>query len=150
MPGIKELLRNLVKEDRMIPVICKVKSVSGNNVLLEPLNGTAEFEARIQTDDVSGIKIIPEEDSLVIAAFAENGNIPYVSLYSKVKEIELVITDKILIANQTNNLGSILKELCEALETLTVTTPMGPSGIPINVAQITAVKTKLQNLLKTN
>ena len=150
MASLKDLLRELLNEDKMIPVVCRVKSVDGNSVLLEPLNGTVEFEARIQADDIPGIRIVPEADSIVIAGYCENGNIPYISLYSKVKEIDLVVTDKILIANSTNNLGAILTELCTALETLTVTTPMGPSGTPINVAQISAVKNKLQNLLKTN
>lgn len=150
MANLKDLLRELLNEDKMIPVVCRVKSVEGNTVLLEPLNGTVEFEARIQADEIPGLKIIPEADSIVIAGYCENGNIPYVILYSKIKEIDLVVTDKILIANKTNSLGSILTELCTALETLTVTTPMGPSGTPINIAQISSVKNKLQNLLKTN
>lgn len=40
-----------------------------------------------------------------------------------------------------------LNDLCTAIMALTVTTPMGPSGVPINAAQFGALRGQLQNIL---
>jgi hypothetical protein len=41
-----------------------------------------------------------------------------------------------------------LTDLCSALEKLTVTTAMGPSGTPINIAAFTKIKQDLSNYLE--
>lgn len=45
-----------------------------------------------------------------------------------------------------DNFCDQVEKLCDALAALTVPTPVGPSGVPINVAQINAVKTALGQL----
>jgi hydrogenase maturation factor len=41
-----------------------------------------------------------------------------------------------------------LRDLCAALEQLTVSTAMGPSGVPINIAEFTRIKQDLNNWLE--
>ena len=45
-------------------------------------------------------------------------------------------------------LKKIISDTLDELIKLTVTTPVGPSGIPINAAAFTAIKTRISNLLK--
>lgn len=132
--------------------ICKVVKVDGNVLTLEPLNGSSVFEARIKVDDKAkqGINIVPAENSIVIIDVCNEGKIAYLELLSEIKEIDIYVKEKIMIANAQNNLGKILEDLISAIESLTVTTSMGPSGVPINVAQFSQIKTRIKNLLKTN
>jgi hypothetical protein len=46
-----------------------------------------------------------------------------------------------------NTLVSLLEELISAINSLTVLTPHGPSGTPINAAQFTKIKSKLKTML---
>jgi hypothetical protein len=130
-------------------VICKVLSVQGDIVEVEPLDGTASFSARLQADEVAGLKLTPADNSIVIVAFSNKNNVPYVALFSRIKKAEMIVQEKIKIANQTASLGSLLQNLISAIEDLTVPTPAGPSGVPVNILQFTAIKTQLQNLLES-
>ena len=46
-----------------------------------------------------------------------------------------------------DTLKSLLEELIDTINALTVPTGVGPSGTPINIADFTAVKNKLKNFL---
>jgi phage baseplate assembly protein gpV len=54
--------------------------------------------------------------------------------------------DGFALKRSTESLNSILSDLIDAIKLLTVTTPVGPSGVPINVATFTAIKERLPNL----
>lgn len=45
-----------------------------------------------------------------------------------------------------NELGALLQDLTTAMTTMTVPTPMGPSGVPVNLPDFQVVLTKLQQL----
>ena len=56
--------------------------------------------------------------------------------------------DKFKINAGGKNLLTELNGLIDEIVKITVPTPVGPSGPPINSAQITAIKEKLAKLLK--
>lgn len=62
--------------------------------------------------------------------------------------INLGIDGLISIKNSASSLKMIIDKLIDGITRLTVTTPSGPSGPPINVAEFTALKTELLTLLK--
>lgn len=62
--------------------------------------------------------------------------------------INLGIDGLISIKNNASSLKMIIDKLIDGITRLTVTTPSGPSGPPINVAEFTALKTELLTLLK--
>ena len=46
-----------------------------------------------------------------------------------------------------NTLVSLLEQLISAINSLTVLTPHGPSGTPVNAAQFSQIKSKLKTML---
>ena len=54
---------------------------------------------------------------------------------------ELVNSPKIL-ANSTD----ILKDLCKAIQQLTVVTPVGTSSVPVNIADFASIQAKIDNI----
>jgi len=56
--------------------------------------------------------------------------------------------DKFLIKNDDANLLSELEKLIDQIKLITVTTPVGPSGVPINASMFDPIKDQLGLLLK--
>jgi hypothetical protein len=65
----------------------------------------------------------------------ENGN--------TVIEVESVVK----IASASESLHAILNDLITAITLITVPTPAGPSGVPVNAATFNSILTRLSNLL---
>ena len=61
---------------------------------------------------------------------------------------EISMDDKIGIKNASDDLKSIVDDLITAITQITVTTPAGPSGIPINIASFELIKQRLETLMK--
>jgi hypothetical protein len=53
----------------------------------------------------------------------------------------------IRIATASESLHGILNELITAITLITVPTPAGPSGVPVNAATFNTIVTRLSNLL---
>lgn len=66
----------------------------------------------------------------------------------KINDCEIDIDDKILVKNEKESLKKLVNDLFDAILQLTVTTPVGPSGVPINSPVFTQLKTRFDNLLK--
>jgi hypothetical protein len=63
-------------------------------------------------------------------------------------QLTFEMDDKFKISAGGKNLLTELNNLIDEIGKITVTTPMGPSGVPINLTQITKIKTTLGELLK--
>ncbi|MFD1604163.1 hypothetical protein ACFSJW_08340 [Flavobacterium artemisiae] len=63
-------------------------------------------------------------------------------------QLNFEMDDKFKISAGGKNLLTELNNLIEEIGKITVTTPMGPSGVPINLTEITKIKTTLGELLK--
>lgn len=66
----------------------------------------------------------------------------------KKDQLTFQMEKKFKIEAEGKNLKTELENVLKALEKLTVTTPMGPSGIPINVADFTNAKMNLNQILE--
>lgn len=66
----------------------------------------------------------------------------------KLTNCELVITESgFLIKKSSDTLRKILTDLIDQIKLITVTTPNGPSGTPINATAFDPIKQSVQNLL---
>ncbi|MDI9309223.1 MAG: hypothetical protein QM535_03315 [Limnohabitans sp.] len=66
----------------------------------------------------------------------------------KKDQLTFQMEKKFKMEAEGKNLKTELENVLKALEKLTVTTPMGPSGIPINVADFTNAKMNLNQILE--
>lgn len=67
----------------------------------------------------------------------------------KLNNTEVILTrDGITIKRSSESLKKIISDLIDKILLLTVTTPNGPSGTPINAADFTAIKQRLPNLFE--
>lgn len=130
-----------------------------------------DIRIRSQAQGGKGIIILPKAGSIILVARIGNSNELYVAAFSEVDQVlwqmgdtsfkfteagaEMVKKDKtaflqgdlFTIKTQNESLKKILSDLIDAIGALTVTTGVGPSGIPINKMQFDAIKNRLANLL---
>jgi histidinol-phosphate/aromatic aminotransferase/cobyric acid decarboxylase-like protein len=63
--------------------------------------------------------------------------------------VELIMTETgFTIKKSTNTLKKILDDLIDQIKLITVTTPNGPSGTPINAAAFDPIKTSVDQLME--
>jgi hypothetical protein len=87
----------------------------------------------------NGILVLPKNGTECIITFI-NKNIAFLS---QCKEV-----DKIIIAGNNESLKEVLNDLITSIKALTVTTPAGPSGTPINFASFDSINVKINNLFE--
>lgn len=63
---------------------------------------------------------------------------------------KIKLGDKITVENSTQNLNTLLQDLITQIKAITVTcaAPGSPSGVPLNVAALTAIATQIEELLE--
>ncbi len=113
--------------------------------VVSPIDGSPDFfDVRLQGFEGAGVGFVvyPKVGSIVALGFLS-------------KEEALIIqtseVDKITIENDSESLKTILSDLMEKIEALTekvseitVMTPVGASGVPLNATEILQVKTDLE------
>ncbi|MEG1554589.1 MAG: hypothetical protein RRZ64_08535 [Rikenellaceae bacterium] len=103
-----------------------------------------------------GIVIIPSIQSVVIVSRIGGSNELYISMFSEIDKTLLAIEDVDCCVSKNGykfNVGSsgikkTLTDLVDAISKLTVTTAVGPSGTPINVADFQKIKRELDKYLE--
>jgi hypothetical protein len=150
--GFKRLLKNVE-----MSFIARVKDNNGDTLNVEDLNGTKYLNVRkIATEKQVGIIITPPLESYVIVSRIAGSNDLFVSMLSEIEKLEykdtqgfeVIIKDgKMSVKNSSYGIKQAFDELIDVIGRLTVTTGVGPSGIPINKAEFEAIKQKLNNLL---
>ena len=103
-----------------------------------------------------GWYIIPKNESIVLVSRIDTGTRLRVSMFSEIDKVictigeaEFTVTPKGYKLNRAGSgLLKTLTDLCAAIEKLTVPTAMGPSGVPINIAEFTKIKQDLKNYLE--
>jgi len=118
-----------------------VKSIDGAFATIEPLDESADLlDVRVVADDSATFKVSPKVGSVVICTFLDNDN----AFISQISE-----ADKYLIANTSESLKDLLTDLVDAVRNITVTTPSGPSTLPIlNDAEFLAIKNRVSDLFE--
>jgi hypothetical protein len=161
MKQAKELanaIRNIGKVEDPV-FVATVKAVDKNKDVVDVEYNDFELgEIRLQAvvkANSKGIKFYPVIDSVVIVQRLGNRGEFFITLYSEVEQVVMEvgstkfdIKDGVLIKNGTETLKKILDDLIAEIQKITVPTNVGPSGVPINIAQFTTIKTRVSNLLK--
>jgi hypothetical protein len=151
-----------------------VKSVDAGALVCDvEADSVVWYEVRIQSlaQKGKGISPLPKVGSYVLVARIGNSNELFIAAYSEVDQVLLEISDTsfkltgagveitksgkttflqedlFTIKTSNESLKKILKDIIDAIGALTVTTGVGPSGIPINKPQFDAIKERLDNLL---
>lgn len=161
MKQAKELataIKNITKV--LEPVfVATVKTVDKNKDVVDIEHndfelGEIRLQAIIKTNS-KGIKFYPKIDSVVIVQRLGTRGEFFITQYSEVEQVVMEvgstkfdIKDGVLIKNGTETLKKVLNDLIAEIQKITVPTNVGPSGVPINIAQFTLIKTRVGNLLK--
>lgn len=119
--------------------ICVVKVAEDVNIY--------RVRLRSVTGATTGELLKPTVGSNVMISRIGKSNEWYVIKYSAVDDITLNINGKWGVKNATEDLKSIMNDLLAAIQALTVTTPAGPSGPPINIADFIAIDVRINLLL---
>jgi len=130
--------------------VVDVRDVQGNDIY------DVRFRAGQDGDD--HIILLPAPNSWVLIGRLSRGESWAVLMVSEVQKVSVSVglsafevdEDGTLIQRGAETLKSIVTDLLTALELLTVTcaAPGAPSTPPLNLASFTALKTRVNNLLK--
>lgn len=116
--------------------------------------------------------MIPASRSVVLVSRLAGSNQLYVSMFSEVDKVVLTVgdnvaatldanglvlksgsttiqatTDGLVLARGSSGLKKTLSDLLDAIAELTVSTAIGPSSVPINIAKFQKIKADLENYL---
>ena len=123
-----------------VPAIVLSVDKSKNTCEVEPLDGSADFvDVPLQADKGKGMVLYPVIGSVVIVSMLDKDS----AFVSMVSEVELID-----FQTQNESLKTLIEDLIAAIKAITVTTPSGPSGTPVNFAQFDSIKTRLSKLFK--
>lgn len=147
MSSIREYIQKIAEGSKtgrseLYSIVAKVKSVNTTDYTcdVEPINDDIELmgvKLHSGIGEAKTMVIIPKVGSMVVCTFI-NKSQAFVSLCEEAKSVE--------IKNDSNSLKKVLEDLISMIEKLTVTTGVGPSGTPINVAELTPIKQSISNL----
>ncbi|WP_299212724.1 hypothetical protein [uncultured Dokdonia sp.] len=156
---VQKTVLNTIKNGEPIPRVCFDLNTTSDTVAT--LHFTGEDETSKQKIDITelGTTIAINEDMTVVTLLeneltitTDQGN----GYMASVKDGEVLITkddltfkltDLVTIEKGGVNLGTELQTLITQLQALTVPTPVGPSGPPINANNFATIGTNLSNLL---
>jgi hypothetical protein len=116
-------------------VLCKVQSIENEELVFEDVRLRAIDDAQDK-----GFVLFPKVGSTVLIGQIKNTSAYYVAMYSEI--------DKVKWATDAENLKDLLADLLTAIKAITVTTGVGPSGTPINVASFVAIENRLNNFFE--
>lgn len=140
--------------------LAKVLSVDENAATceVEDEQGITLYEVRLSSQaGVIGLLLVPVVNSYVLVGDIGNSGTAYAVLqYSELERVKVVTDNTILevaadgvdVSRNGVDLKTILSDLVTAIKLITVTTPSGNSGTPLNFASFDAVQTKINQLLK--
>ena len=120
------------------------------------LHSTSDIE--IISDDKFSFKVVDEDNKELGSIYYKSGvGLFYNDEFSnkiEVKDSELLLDSKKIIHNsgnqamiRGNDQKGILDEILDAIMSLTVLTPLGPSSVPVNIATFISIKAKLETIL---
>lgn len=154
----KKALRQIVGKPEQINIPCKVLKVEGSTCSVKHIRDEYIIEdvrLNASTENNEGIIVTPKVGSYVIISSID-GILYYVSMFSAIDKVDFFCTGdvyseidgKYSIQNKQQSLKSLINELIDAISAITVTTSVGPSGIPINKPQLDVIKEKFNQLIE--
>ena len=159
------------EEVEMYSAICKVNTVNSNDMTVDvsPIDGKADLlGVRLVTQSGSAIETIPSEGSFIAVTFLSSAtaivnsfgvvesqlfNAEDIIEIKSVKGGEILMDSLLTIQTQNESLKSILSDLLNAIQSITVTYVNAagaptPTTTPLNSAAFSAIATRLDLLLK--
>lgn len=151
------------------PATVKENYPDKDYVDVEDLLGTPyhEVRKRAAVDGKKGILITPVKGSSVIVSklSGDDSNSHVIILFSEVESIKVTLDSHVLlldkdglsmnissgkleIKNNQENLKTLITDLVGEIMKITVTTGTGPSGTPINIAQLQLISQRIPKLFK--
>lgn len=140
MSSIRDSIKKIADSKQYFSELATVSVVNENTcdvVLVK--SGLELFDVRLSASDGVGILLEPVIDSFVIVTFLDKYN----AFISQTSALELIT-----IQTENESLKLILSDLLDAITQMTVTTPIGVSGTPVNFSSFTDIKMRLDSLLK--
>lgn len=135
-------------DDDIMLFNCRLNAIADSyesNVLIIPKDGSMVAYVIIENQDTNVMVVgYSEIDKVVVKTSGGTS----VSVEENAIRIDGGDGGKISVFNKSQNLHSILSDLIDEITKLTVTTSVGPSGTPVNIAQFTIIKNKLSQLMK--
>lgn len=160
--NVQKTVLNTIKNGEPVPRISFDLDTTSNSIA--SLHFTDEDGASKQKIDVTelGTTIAINEDVTVVNLLeneltitTESGDGYMASIknnevsFSKEDHVLKLDEDKFTLKNNITDLRAELDALLLAIQALTVTTPVGPSGPPINIADFIQVQNNINQLLKS-
>mgnify|MGYP001158473847 CR=1 FL=1 len=128
-----------------LPLLTGIEMNVGPNGELTKLE-TVATGLNVKTKGMTNINSDVSVDIKTLGTFTNDAKL---SLTNKTAlgQISIEETGKLKFESNKITLGTILAELMIALKSLSVTTGVGPSGVPINLSAFIAVENKLKQML---
>lgn len=130
--------------ERMMNNQIPVSIISGIVTAVRPEEDTCDVQPDNDDAEVHDVALLngiyPAVGAQVLIGLVEN----------RLVDTFLISADKVThfrLATEQESLLPILQDLVAAIMELTVTTPAGPSGVPINLVKFRALAQRLPNLL---
>jgi hypothetical protein len=118
---------------------------------VERLDGLADLlDVRILPATPGGLKLVPKEGADVICAMLSEQD-AYLLNASELDSFAVTVGDTVIEADAKTgvqitvggeSLGKLYNDLLSAIQKITVPTGTGPSGVPVNLADFTALQTR--------
>lgn len=175
---IRETIQRMIGEKLPLQVVVgQVQSVDRQTMTCRvdvqnaPLRHDVRLRAVITGDE--GVVVIPKENSFVLMGLIENRpESSFICGFTEITGVQIKIEATVLkidndglwvetgdtrleagkdgfgFSRQNESLKGLLEELLDAVGQITVPTPAGPSGPPVNAAAFIALKARLTTLLK--
>ncbi|KGO88376.1 hypothetical protein Q765_00195 [Flavobacterium rivuli WB 3.3-2 = DSM 21788] len=161
---IKALIKSIVDADANYPVRGTVESVDGQTCSVKLVTGLVVTNVRLKaviTDTADYLLITPKVGSDVLM-LSGNGTLDDLTVIKtdQAQSMELsqggliLLLDgtdsKVTVKNNNASLVDIFGDLADLLKLLKVTTPMGPSGVPLpdTITALEQWQVKVKQLLK--
>jgi hypothetical protein len=156
---ILEALRDHAKKvGPQATMLAKVKSVDAAKFtcVLDD-DGLEYLDVRLRPvlDGKQAITAFPKVSTWALAVRIEDGEDWMVVAFGEVDKVRMVqgslvfeMEDYFLLKKGNETLKKIMGDLLDAIGQITVPTNVGPSGMPLNAAEFTAIKTRINNFLK--
>lgn len=142
--NIRDKIKEIAKVDVLNSLVCEITAVDkdARTVDVKPVIDEVPIEGvryTVTEDDAKGVIFNPKKGSYCIVSWLDEDT-AFVSLLTELETFN--------ISNDQTDLKTIFLDLLAALKALTVTTGVGPSGIPINVQQFIQVEQKINQLFE--
>lgn len=159
--NIQQSIKRIVDQSIPVQVVAgKVASTDTRNMTCQvDIEGRpTRYEVRLRAvvSDDTGLVAVPKEGSMVLVAMVDNmPQSSFVVATGELEKLQATIGESymeltaqgMIMKRGGESLKKLLSDTYAAIQAMTVTTPAGPSGPPINIADFINLQSRLNNIL---